>query len=97
MSPGRKRAQFRRALRPLVGAGQDLDDDARRLRHGFEVGVVLPREDRGRRHHHALPARLDRDQQRHERHQRLARAHVALQSRLIRVSAPMSASISRSP
>ncbi len=31
------------------------------------------------RHHHALPARLDRDQQRHERHQRLARADIALQ------------------
>jgi hypothetical protein len=40
---------------------------------------MLPREDRGRRHHHALPARLHRDQQRHQRHQRLARAHVALQ------------------
>jgi hypothetical protein len=38
----RQRAQFRRPLRPLVGARQDLDHDARLLGHRFEVGVMLP-------------------------------------------------------
>jgi hypothetical protein len=55
---------------------------------------MLPREDRGRRHHHALPARLDRDQQRHERHQRLARAHIALQQTVHPGRRAMSAAIS---
>jgi hypothetical protein len=75
----RKCLELRLALNPLVAAGQDLEPDARRRGKRREVRMVLPREDLGGRHHHPLPARLDGDEKRHQRHQRLARPHVALQ------------------
>ena len=67
------------APRPLSRPVSISSRTPARLGQRAQPVQVLAREDLGRGHHHALPARLDRDQQRHERDQRLARADIALQ------------------
>ena len=80
ISPRRQIRQLRRALRPLVAPGQQLQPHPRRRRQRRPAPrwCWRARISVGR-HHHALPARLDRDQQRQKRHQRLARPDIALQ------------------
>jgi hypothetical protein len=74
-----ERGQLRAPLGPFVAAGQQCQPDAGRAGQRRQPLHVLAGENLGRGHHHALPARLDRREQRQKRHQRLARAHVALQ------------------
>ena len=62
----------------LVAAREQRDADAGRLGQRRQRGQMLAGEDLGRRHQHALPARLDGGEQRECRDQRLARTHVAL-------------------
>ena len=77
--PLRQRRELGLARRPLVTPGQDFQPHARLFRQRPQPLQMLPRQNFRRRHHHTLPARFNRDQQRLERHQRLARAHIALQ------------------
>ena len=74
-----KRLELAGPLRPLVATGQDFQDNARAFGERFQPIQMLPGQDFSRRHHYALPACLDGDQQRHERDQRLARTHIPLQ------------------
>ena len=75
----RQRRQFGGPFFALVAPRQDFDHNARVFRQGLKAFEMLPRKDFRRRHHDALPSSLDRDQQRHEGHQRFARAYIPLQ------------------
>ena len=68
-----------RAFRPLVAAGQNLKPDPSGGGQGSQAFVMLARQNFGRRHQNALPARLDRDQQRHKGDQGFACPNIALQ------------------
>jgi hypothetical protein len=65
--------------RALVAPGEDGEIDAGAGEQPRQALEMLAREDFGRREQRALRARLDRDQQRHQRDQRLARADIALE------------------
>ena len=77
--PARECGKFRRPLLALVATRQDFHHYARAFSKRLQPFQMLPREDLCRRHHHALPAGLHRNQQRHEGHQRLPSPHIALQ------------------
>ena len=74
-----QRRQFRRALGPLVAAGQDFQHHPCGFGQGLQPRQMLARQNFRRGHHHPLPARFNRDQQSHQSHQRFARPHIALQ------------------
>src|SRR3546814_3033168 len=59
-------------------ARQDGDVDRDACKHPLECRKMLASENFGGCQHRPLRARLHRVKQRHERHQRLARAHVPL-------------------
>ncbi len=77
-----------------IPPGEHLHSHARRLREWREAFHMLPREDLCRGHHHALPARLDRDQQSEERHKGLPEPTSPCSKRFIRRSAAISPAIS---
>ena len=63
----------------LHAAGQQRHRHARRAAKPLETPQMLAREQFRRRHQRGLSARFHRAQHGHQRHQRLARAHIALQ------------------
>ena len=63
----------------LVAAGQHPDLERQPRERLAQRLVMLASEDFGRSQHRRLRPRLDRDQHRHRRHQRLARADVTLE------------------
>ncbi len=65
--------------RAAFAAGEDRQRDARGLGQRRNALEVLPREDFGRRHDRRLMAGFDHVRGRQQRHDGLARAHVALQ------------------
>ena len=66
------------ALPGLRGAGQDGHLHVHSVEHLADGGVVLAGEDFRRGHHAGLEAVVHREQHRHQRHEGLAAAHVAL-------------------
>ena len=56
-----------------------MNGDLQRFEPSTEVGVELLGQDFGGGHHHGRVPALERHQRRRGRHQRLARAHVALE------------------
>ena len=71
--------QFFAPLGPLIAPRQNRQANARIAGQRGQPLDVLAGQNLGRGHHHALPACLDRHQQRHKSHQRFARPHIALQ------------------
>ena len=63
----------------LRGAGEDGHADRHRAEHAADGGQVLPREDLRGGHHAGLEAVVHGQQHRHEGHEGLAAADVALQ------------------
>ncbi len=71
--------EFGLSLRALVAACQQRQHDACGFGQGLEAFHMLARENFGRGHHDALPARFNCCEQRHQRDQRFAGAHIPLQ------------------
>ena len=71
--------EFGPSLRPFVAAGQQCQHDARGLGQGLQAFHMLACENFCRGHHDALPARFNCCEQRHQRDQRFAGAHIPLQ------------------
>ncbi len=71
--------QRRPALLRLRRAGQDGHPDRQSVEHAGDGGEVLAGQNLRGCHHAGLEAVVDGQQHRHQRHHRLAAAHVALQ------------------
>ncbi len=79
MSPFASAASLAAPRGPFVAPCQDFERHTRRFRQRPQTFQMLARQNLGRGHHHALPACLDRGQQRHQRDQSFTRSNVALQ------------------
>ena len=80
--PGLATGNQRQHLAARLGfltAGEPGRGDAQRLQPAHQLGKVLGRQNLGRRHQGALPARIDADGRCQRRHHGFARAHIALQ------------------
>ena len=74
-----KGCQLGGPLAPLVAPRKNLQPDPGGGGQRGEPLIMLAGKNFGWGHHHPLPARFDRDQQRQQADQRLARADIALQ------------------
>ena len=79
MPPSRSRSRIVAAFAAALAAGEDRDLDAGRRGERRDGGVVLARQDFGRRHQRRLPAAFDDGRGGEQRHHGLAGADVALQ------------------
>ena len=78
-SPEAMPSSASRRFAGLRGAGEDGHPHAEPLDHAADGGRVLAGQNLGGGHHAGLVAVVDGQQHRHERHERLAAPHVALQ------------------